>query len=234
MPRPSRSILIRPRSSRSSLSHCTIVRSRIVAHSTGATRTSGSRVMTMPPEWMPMWRGKPSMRRQSRSNSAPSSPPTGAALRRPVAARAAAAALSSVDCAEARRVRRRVTARCCCRRRSRAARATEAGSRVVAPASTPERLASDSLRVVFAHERVDLVERESERFADVANRRARAVRDDLGGHRGVMPAVALVDVLDHLLAVLVREVDVDVGDLAALLATGSARRAGPRRSDRPR
>ena len=60
--------------------------------------------------------------------------------------------------------------------------------------------------------------REPERFADVANRRARAVGDHFGGHRGVLAAVAAVDVLDHLLAVLVREVDVDVGDLAALLA----------------
>ena len=77
MPRPSKSILISPRSARSSLSHCTIVRSRIVAHSTGATRTSGSRVSTMPPEWMPMWRGKPSSRRHSVSSKPPVAPPAG-------------------------------------------------------------------------------------------------------------------------------------------------------------
>jgi hypothetical protein len=46
--------LDQPEIFRSSLSHCTIVRSRIVAHSTGATFTSGSRVITMPPEWIPM------------------------------------------------------------------------------------------------------------------------------------------------------------------------------------
>ncbi len=65
-----------PRSARSSLSHWTIVRSRIVAHSTGATRTRGSRVMTMPPEWMPMCLGKPSTRRHSCNSSSPMGPLT--------------------------------------------------------------------------------------------------------------------------------------------------------------
>ncbi len=73
IPRPSRSILISPSSWRSSLSHWMTVRSRIVAHSTGATRTSGSRVITMPPEWMPICRGKPAIRRQNAERS-PSSP----------------------------------------------------------------------------------------------------------------------------------------------------------------
>ena len=44
----------------------------------------------------------------------------------------------------------------------------------------------------------------------------RPVRDDGGGEAGALPAVAAVDVLDHLLAPLVLEVDVDVGGLAAL------------------
>ena len=38
----------------------------------------------------------------------------------------------------------------------------------------------------------------------------------VGGQRGAVAAVLLVDVLDHLLAPLVLEVDVDVGRLVAL------------------
>ena len=36
--------------------------------------------------------------------------------------------------------------------------------------------------------------------------------------RGAIAAVALVDILDHFLAPLVLEIDVDVGRLAAVLA----------------
>ena len=46
---------------------------------------------------------------------------------------------------------------------------------------------------------------------------ARAIVDDRRGNPGAVAAVFLVDVLDHLLAPLVLEVDVDVGRLLALL-----------------
>ena len=58
--------------------------------------------------------------------------------------------------------------------------------------------------------------RQAQRLADLADRHARAVVDDGGADRGAVAAVALVDVLDHLLAPLVLEVDVDVGRLVAL------------------
>jgi hypothetical protein len=57
-----------------------------------------------------------------------------------------------------------------------------------------------------------------QRLADVADRAAGAVA---GHHRrdgGTLAAVLAVDVLDHLLAPLVLEVDVDVGRLLALAA----------------
>ena len=214
MPKPSRSILISPRSLRSSLSHCTIVRSRIVAHSIGATFTSGSRVMTMPPEWIPMWRGKPSMRRHSCSNSAPVSPPIGP--------RSGTARWSARACHRRRRSpgRRacRARARCCCPHRSRAAARPRPATRFASTGATPDRFRQRFAGVVLAHDLIDLTEREPERFADVANRRARAVGDHLGRHRGVMAAVAIVDVLEHFLAILMREIDVDVGNLVALFA----------------
>ena len=60
MPSPSRSNLTSPAAAQSSLSHCTTVRSSIRAHSTGTTSDTGRSQMTMPPEWMPRWRGNPS------------------------------------------------------------------------------------------------------------------------------------------------------------------------------
>ena len=84
---------------------------------------------------------------------------------------------------------------------------------VVRAERTRERLA----RVVVAHDRIDLCERETHRLADIANRRARAVGDDFRGHRGVFATVTVVHVLNDLLAVLVREVDVDIGDFFAFL-----------------
>ena len=58
--------------------------------------------------------------------------------------------------------------------------------------------------------RVDLLGGEAEGLAHVAHRRARSVRDDVGHLRGVAAAVALVDVLDHLLAPPRLDVHVDV------------------------
>ena len=54
-------------------------------------------------------------------------------------------------------------------------------------------------------------------LADLADRRARAVMDHGRGDAGAVAAVFLVDVLDHLLAPLMLEIDVDVGRLLALL-----------------
>ena len=59
MPSPSRSNFTSPAAAQSSLSHCTTVRPSIRAHSTGTTSATGRSQMTMPPEWMPRWRGKP-------------------------------------------------------------------------------------------------------------------------------------------------------------------------------
>ena len=67
-----------------------------------------------------------------------------------------------------------------------------------------------------AGERPDRVLGQAEDLADLADRRARAVGDDGGGDAGAVAAVFLVDVLHHLLAPLVLEIDVDVGRLVAL------------------
>jgi hypothetical protein len=58
--------------------------------------------------------------------------------------------------------------------------------------------------------------REAHDLADLAHGTLGAVADDGGGQRRVVAAVAAVDVLDHLLAALVLEIDVDVGRLVAL------------------
>src|SRR5690606_23851473 len=62
-----------------------------------------------------------------------------------------------------------------------------------------------------ARELVHLIERETERLADVAKGTARTIADDGGGDGGAVAAVTLEDVLDHFLAALMFEVDVDVG-----------------------
>ena len=63
---------------------------------------------------------------------------------------------------------------------------------------------------------VYLVQREAQRLADIAHGGAGAIRDDLADHRCVFAAVLVVDVLDDLLAVLVGDVQVDVGEAFAL------------------
>ena len=59
---------------------------------------------------------------------------------------------------------------------------------------------------------------QTERAADVAHRAARPVADDDAGQRRAFAAVFPVQILDHLLAPLVLEVDIDVGRLVALTA----------------
>ena len=148
MPRPSRSNLTSPTAAQSSLSHCRTVRPGIRAHSTGQTSTTGRSQMTMPPEWMPRCRGKPS------------------SCAGQVAAPAAA-----------------VLAR----------RASAGRGRPSRPSPRP-RLGGVP-----------------EGLADVAEGRAGPVGDDVGHLGRVQPAVALVDVLDDLLAPARLDVDVDVG-----------------------
>ncbi len=59
---------------------------------------------------------------------------------------------------------------------------------------------------------------ESEDLADFARGGAAAVGDDICGHGGAAPAVALVDVLDDALALVsAGQVEVDIRPLAALL-----------------
>jgi hypothetical protein len=65
--------------------------------------------------------------------------------------------------------------------------------------------------------RVDRRQRKAQRAPGVAQRAAGAVADHGGGQRGALAAVSGVDVLDHFLAPLVLEVDVDVGRLVAFL-----------------
>ena len=65
-------------------------------------------------------------------------------------------------------------------------------------------------------ERCGYVLRQSQNLADLADGAARAVMHHGRADRSAMAAVAPVDVLDHLLAPLVLEIDVDVGRLAAI------------------
>ena len=58
---------------------------------------------------------------------------------------------------------------------------------------------------------------QAQSLADLADGAAGAVMDDGCADRGAVAPVTLVDVLDHLLAPLVLEIDVDVGRLAAIL-----------------
>ncbi len=58
MPRPSRSNFTRPAAAQSSLSHWSTERPSMRAHSIGQNSSSGRSAITMPPEWMPRWRGK--------------------------------------------------------------------------------------------------------------------------------------------------------------------------------
>src|SRR5580692_5570824 len=60
------------------------------------------------------------------------------------------------------------------------------------------------------------IRRQSEHLADFADGTTRAVMDDGRANGGAVASIAVVDVLDHLLAPLMLEIDIDVGRLAAL------------------
>src|SRR5437773_2093510 len=64
---------------------------------------------------------------------------------------------------------------------------------------------------------VDRLVAEAERLRDLAARGARAIGDDVAHHRRIALAVLLVDVLDDLLAVVRRDIEVDVRHRAAVL-----------------
>ena len=70
-------------------------------------------------------------------------------------------------------------------------------------------------------ERVDPIEREAECLADVADGRAAAIGDHGRGEAGAVAAVFFVDILQHFLAVLVLEIDVDVGGFVPFAADES-------------
>ena len=71
-------------------------------------------------------------------------------------------------------------------------------------------------RVDLLAPRILLAGRVAERLGHVADRRPRPIGDDVGHLGGVMPAVALVHVLDDLFAAVTFDVDVDVGRAIAL------------------
>ena len=124
--------------------------------------------------------------------------------------------------------RRAATARAAAgpsRRRGRAPRPRvgRAGASAGGPiARPPEELGEPALRLEVApdHHRVVRLERlghpvdqrprEPQRVAHLAHRRPRPVRDEVADHPRVLRPVALVDVLDDLLAARRAEVDVDV------------------------
>ena len=58
--------------------------------------------------------------------------------------------------------------------------------------------------------------RQAHRFAHLANRHARAIMDHCGAEPGALAAKAAIDILDHLLAALVLEIDIDIGRLFTL------------------
>ena len=82
----------------------------------------------------------------------------------------------------------------------------------ICSSGSPSLIAPDGLGQRRRH-----VRRQPQRLADLADRAARAIVDDGRADRGAIAPVALVNILDHLLAPLVLEIDVDVGRLAAVL-----------------
>jgi hypothetical protein len=79
---------------------------------------------------------------------------------------------------------------------------------------------------VGAGQGVELLGREAQGLAHVAQRAARLVADDGRGQRGALAAVLAVEVLDDLLAPLVLEVHVDVRRLVALLGDEALEQGG--------
>ena len=102
------------------------------------------------------------------------------------------------------------------------ARASDAGEKGIVAVEPLLLQAVDGHRLAHAAphdagQRGGDVLRQAHGLADLAHGAAAAIGDDGGGEAGAVPAVALVDVLDDLLAALMLEIDVDVGRLLAFL-----------------
>ncbi len=81
---------------------------------------------------------------------------------------------------------------------------------------------------------IDAIERQAQGLAHVAHGGAGAIGDDFGGHAGAVAAVLFIDVLQHFLAALVLEIDVDVRRLLPLAADEPLEEHVHLRRDRPR
>ena len=84
-----------------------------------------------------------------------------------------------------------------------------------ADASSSKASGPAAQRSTHLPERVGLAGRDAGRLRHLAQRRAGPVGDDVRDLRGAVASVALVDVLDHLFAALVLDVEVDVGRTVA-------------------
>ncbi len=114
------------------------------------------------------------------------------------------------------------------------ARARAPGTAAPASRTSANRVLADRAPAVDPlGERVGLTGREPHDLGHLAHRRAGPVGDDVGDLRGAVAPVLLVDVLDHLLAPLVLDVEVDVGRAVTLGARGTARTATRARPRRP-
>ncbi len=84
-------------------------------------------------------------------------------------------------------------------------------------------------------EAIDLLGVEAERLPHFARGAPAAIGDDVGRHRRAQAAVFFVDVLDHpLAAIAARQIQIDVGPLAALFRQEPLEQQIHRRPDRPR
>ena len=173
------------------------------AHSIGQNSTSGRSAITMPPEWMPRWRGKSSTSLASCSASG------GIAGGRVVASGPSSGTPSRVLSRSVRSIRSFVAACVRTAREASVARLASSGCELA------ERFGAGGPAVDPLAERVGLAGRDARGLRHLAQRAARAVRDHVRHLRGAVAAVALVDVLDHLLAALVLDVEVDVGRAVA-------------------
>src|ERR1700687_1084512 len=184
---PRRSIFTRPRSSTSRLSSCTTLRSGMVARSIGTVYTSGCAAMSMPPEVG----DREGERAEDRE------------------ARALFLAHEARELLEVLRDRPSLlpavlglAVRMLVRGVLRRARA---------------RSGMDVVLVDRLRHATDGLVAKAKRLRDLAARRARLIGHDVAHHRRVALAVLLVHILDDLLAVVRRDVEVDVRHRATVL-----------------
>src|SRR3954470_18250431 len=89
------------------------------------------------------------------------------------------------------------------------------------------RIQADTPRLLFlyashrpapkrAGEHADRVIRKAKDFPHFTDGAATAIADDGGGHAGMSASISLVDILDHLLAPFVLEIDIDIRWFASL------------------